>query len=54
MTLRNAPLSGSDGKSCSLICTSEKQKSFFEGDWTGQISLIRLNKFDFARKSGKL
>jgi hypothetical protein len=34
-----------------LICVSEKQKYFFERDWTGQISLIQLNKFDFARNS---
>src|ERR1700682_5301067 len=34
MTLRNAPLSGRDAKSYSLICTSEKQKYLCKGDWT--------------------
>jgi hypothetical protein len=36
-----------------LICTSEKQKYFFKPDWTGQISLIRLDKSDFTRRSWK-
>jgi hypothetical protein len=31
------------------IWGSEKQKYFCKRDWTGQISLIRLNKFRFAR-----
>jgi hypothetical protein len=34
MTLRNAPVSGRDGKSCSLICISEKQNYFGRGGWT--------------------
>jgi hypothetical protein len=34
-----------------LICISEKQKYFFKTGWTGQISLIRLDKSDFTRKS---
>jgi hypothetical protein len=33
-----------------LICISEKQKYFYGGDWTGQITLIRLDKSDFSRK----
>jgi hypothetical protein len=41
---------GRDGKSHSLICISEKQKYFFQQDWTAQISLIRLNKFAVMRK----
>jgi hypothetical protein len=32
--MANAPLSGRDGKSCSLICISEKQKYFFGRGWT--------------------
>jgi hypothetical protein len=36
-----------------LICTSEKQKYLFKKDWTGQISLIRLDKSDFTRKPWK-
>jgi len=34
MTLRNAPLSGWDSKSYSLICISEKQKYFCKRGWT--------------------
>src|SRR5450631_4011286 len=34
MTLRNAPLSGRDGESYSLICISEKQKYFCQRGWT--------------------
>src|SRR5450432_3803706 len=34
MTLRNAPLSGRDGKSYSLFCTSEKQKYLCKGGLT--------------------
>jgi hypothetical protein len=48
---RVSPLSvGRDGESHRLIWVSEKQKYFFQWDWTGQITLIRLNKFDFTRK----
>jgi hypothetical protein len=50
MTLRNAPLSGRDGYSYSLICISEKQKYFCKRGWTGQISLIRFDKSGFSRK----
>jgi hypothetical protein len=32
-----------------VIWFSEKQKYFFDGDWTGQISLIWLRKFIFRR-----
>jgi hypothetical protein len=48
--LANAPLSGWDGGDLKVIWVrpqannSEKQKYFFEKGWTGQISLIRLNK----------
>jgi hypothetical protein len=28
-----------------------EEEYFFEGDWTDRNSLIRLDKFDFARKS---
>jgi len=50
VTMANAPLSGRDGKAHKLICISEKQKYFCRGDWTGQITLIRLDKSDFWRK----
>jgi hypothetical protein len=33
------------------VKNSEKQKYFFIRDWTGQISLIRLDNFAVARKS---
>jgi hypothetical protein len=49
--MANAPLSGRDGKSLRLICISEKQKYFCRGDWTGQITLIRLDKLDFSRNA---
>jgi hypothetical protein len=39
MTLRNAPLSGWDGKSYSLIFISEKQKYFSKG--AGQAKIGR-------------
>jgi hypothetical protein len=47
------PSFGSGWQIIRLIGISEKQKYFYKGDWTAQISLIRLNKFDFKRKSGK-
>jgi hypothetical protein len=47
--MANAPLSERDGKSLRLICISEKPKYFCRGDWTGQITLIRLDKLDFSR-----
>jgi hypothetical protein len=40
---------GRDGKSYSPILISDKQKYFFKRDWTGQISLIRLNKSGFRK-----
>jgi hypothetical protein len=48
--MANAPLPGRDGKSYKLICISEKQNYFCQGDWTGQITLIRFEKSDFSRK----
>jgi hypothetical protein len=32
-----------------VICPTRKAKYFFNEDWTGQITLIRLNKFRSAR-----
>jgi hypothetical protein len=37
-----------------MICSSEKAEYFSKWDWTGQIRLIRLNKFRFSRKSRKV
>ena len=34
-----------------VICGFGKSEYFFEGDWTGRNSLIRLEKLDFRRKS---
>jgi hypothetical protein len=34
-----------------LICGFGKPEYFFKQDWTTQITLIRLRKFDFTRKS---
>ena len=53
VTMANAPLSGRDGKSHRLICTSEKPKYFCQRDWTGQITLIRLDKLDFWRNAAR-
>jgi hypothetical protein len=58
VTIANAPLSGTGceeygsdlGQAASK--NSEKQKYFCKRDWTGQISLIRLNKFGEIRFAG--
>jgi hypothetical protein len=49
--MANAPPSGRDGEPHRLICISEKQKYFCMRDWTGQITLIRLDKSDFSRNA---
>jgi hypothetical protein len=36
-----------------LIWPSREAEYFFDHDWTGQISLNRLKKFDFARTRPK-
>jgi hypothetical protein len=36
-----------------MICLTGKAEYFSKWDWTGQIRLIRLNKFLFSRKSAK-
>jgi hypothetical protein len=41
---------GRDGRYIALIWVSEKPKYFCKGDWTGQISLIPLQKIDFWRR----
>jgi hypothetical protein len=38
--MANAPLSGRDGKSYSLIIVSEKQKYFFKRGWTRQANQV--------------
>jgi hypothetical protein len=45
------PSSGRDGGDKQLICVKREAEYFFDEDWTGQISLNRLDNFDFARKS---
>jgi hypothetical protein len=32
-----------------VICGKPEAENFFAQDWTGRNSLIRLDKFDFAR-----
>jgi hypothetical protein len=51
VTIAIRPLSGVDGGGYKLICDFGKSEYFFEWDWTGQITLIRLRKLDFRRKS---
>jgi len=36
-----------------VICGNREAKYFWQRDWTDRNSLIRLEKFDFARKSDK-
>jgi hypothetical protein len=38
-----------DGTDVDLIWVAREAKYFSQGDWTGQINLIRLAKSDFAR-----
>jgi hypothetical protein len=33
-----------------MICPTGEAKYFCKGDWSGGITLIRFNKFDFTRK----
>ena len=49
---RETPLSvGRDGGDIKVIWGERKPEYFFKRDWTTQITLIRLRKLDFARKS---
>jgi hypothetical protein len=51
VTIAIRPSSGVDGCGYKLICDFGKPEYFFRWDWTGQITLIRLGKLDFRRKS---
>jgi hypothetical protein len=51
VTIAIRPLSGVDGRGYKVICGFGKPEYFFERDWTGRNSLIRLGKLDFTRKS---
>src|ERR1700730_10434530 len=51
VTIAIRPLSGVDGGDIKLICCFGKPEYFFERDWTGRNSLIRLRKLDFTCKS---
>jgi hypothetical protein len=51
---RDTPLMWSrTARVLNLIWANGEAEYFLKGDWTRQISLIRLDKFDFARKSVK-
>jgi hypothetical protein len=50
VTIAIRPSSGVDGCGYKLICDFGKTEYFFDGDWTGQITLIRFRKLDFTRK----
>jgi hypothetical protein len=51
VTIAIRPFSGVDGGGYKLICGFGKPEYFFKRDWTVQITLIRLRKLDFTRKS---
>src|SRR5712664_2783228 len=44
VTIAIRPLSGVDGGGYRVICNFGKSEYFFARDWTGQITLIRLEK----------
>jgi hypothetical protein len=49
---RERPSDGAGrGELVMVICPTAKAQYFFERDWTTQISLIRLDKSGFTRKS---
>jgi hypothetical protein len=49
VTTRNAPHAGAERVQISTISKKTKDKYFCAKDWTTQISLKRLAKFDFTR-----
>jgi hypothetical protein len=51
VTFASAPLEGRNGNGYRGDFHFCKSEYFFKRDWTGQITLIRLNKLDFACKS---
>jgi hypothetical protein len=50
VTIAIRPFVGWDEYGYEVIWVRRKQKYFFDEDWTTQISLIRFDKLDFARK----
>src|SRR5229473_7421053 len=52
VTIAIRPSSGVDGGGYRVICNFGKSEYFFGRGWTGQITLIRLEKLDFTRKAG--
>jgi hypothetical protein len=50
VTMANAPLRDGMAGDKQVICAKHEAEYFFDEDWTGQISLIGLGNFDFARK----
>src|SRR5947209_14932907 len=49
VTIAIRPSLGRDGATNEVICFGEERKCFCKWDWTGQIRLIRFNKFRCAR-----
>ena len=51
MTIAKRPSVARDGMDVGLIWVNPERIYFCNHDWTGQIRLIQLNKFDFTRAS---
>jgi hypothetical protein len=47
--MANAPLKDRTAQFIGLICPTREAEYFCKGDWTGQITLIRLRKLASAR-----
>jgi hypothetical protein len=49
VTIAKRPFEEQNARVVKVICPTSEAKYFFEQDWTGSISLIRLNKLAFWR-----
>jgi len=49
VTIAKRPFEEQNARVVKVICPTSEAKYFFEHDWTGSISLIRLNKLAFWR-----
>jgi hypothetical protein len=49
--MANAPQRDGTAADMKVICKNRETKNFFAEGWTDRNSLIRLDKFDFTRKS---
>jgi len=53
VTFAKRPSGRRDGATMNLIWVDREVKYFFTHDWTGGITLIRFNKFRFARNGDR-